>query len=180
MNVVIALVVAAGIGVALSAPVGVLAVVVFLGLIRLRGYLIPGTPTITRRYLPDRVLEGFGKPPSIESTIETVTPEELTTVLIAADIAANRGGEFRVTSSFREGWNDRLSSDDAGEPGVDEVESILGADDVERLDDISFVLDGRKRVRWESAAALAADVAAAAELRTRLDGWERLETDERR
>lgn len=42
------------------------AVAVLVGgtvVIYLRGYLVPGTPTITRRYFPDRVLKWFGKAP---------------------------------------------------------------------------------------------------------------------
>lgn len=40
---------------------GAIAVVVSVGLIYLRGYLIPGTPTLTKRYLPPTVLRWFGK-----------------------------------------------------------------------------------------------------------------------
>jgi len=57
---------------------------------------------------------------------------------------------------------------------------MLGADEIRQLGDASYVLDGRTQVRWESTAALAADVAAAAELRTRLEGWDALAVDERR
>lgn len=42
---------------------GFLAVVVSVGLISLRGYLVPGTPTLTKRYLPATVLRWFGKDP---------------------------------------------------------------------------------------------------------------------
>ena len=51
----------------LAAPLGPVAVaVVFaasMGSIYFRGYLIPGTPTLTKRYLPAPVLEAFGKEP---------------------------------------------------------------------------------------------------------------------
>ncbi len=129
VNVALSLALATGIGAAVSPPVGVLALGVSLALVRFRGYLVPGTPTLTRRYLPERVLERFGKSPTSEPTAETVTPAELERVLTAAG---------------------------------------------------TFELEGRRRVRWESAAALAADAAAAAELESRIDGWNRLEADERR
>jgi len=52
----------------LAAPLGPVAVaVVFLGSmgsIYYRGYLIPGTPRLTKRYLPDPILELFDKGPS--------------------------------------------------------------------------------------------------------------------
>ncbi|WP_222915442.1 hypothetical protein [Natrinema sp. SYSU A 869] len=42
---------------------GVLAVGVSIALIYLRGYLVPGTPTLTKRYLPPEILRWFGKEP---------------------------------------------------------------------------------------------------------------------
>ncbi|WP_222919593.1 hypothetical protein [Natrinema sp. SYSU A 869] len=180
VNVIIALALAAGLGVAVSALAGTLAFAVSLVLIGLRGYLIPGTPTITRRYLPERVLERFGKSTEAGPTIETVSPEELTTVLIAAGILTDQGDEIRLAAAFETRWDDRLANDGAADSSTDEIESMLGATEVDRLDETSFVLDGQKQVRWESSAALIADVAAAPGLRTRIDGWTELEVDERR
>lgn len=42
---------------------GVLALGFSIGLIYLRGYLIPGTPTLTKQYLPPEILRWFGKDP---------------------------------------------------------------------------------------------------------------------
>ncbi|ELZ16284.1 hypothetical protein C478_03707 [Natrinema thermotolerans DSM 11552] len=42
---------------------GLVAVGVSIALIYLRGYLVPGTPTLTKRYLPPAVLRWFGKDP---------------------------------------------------------------------------------------------------------------------
>ncbi|WP_254525452.1 hypothetical protein [Natrinema caseinilyticum] len=42
---------------------GAVAVGVSIALIYLRGYLVPGTPTLTKRYLPPEVLRWFGKEP---------------------------------------------------------------------------------------------------------------------
>lgn len=52
--------------------VGGLSVVV----IYLRGYLVPGTPELTKRYLPNRVLRWFDKHPT-ESETETETWETI-------------------------------------------------------------------------------------------------------
>ena len=46
---------------------GYAAFILSLGLIYLRGYLVPGTPALTKRYLPPEVLRWFGK----ESQLET-------------------------------------------------------------------------------------------------------------
>lgn len=50
---------------------------VSVGLIYLRGYLVPGTPTLTKRYLPPAVLRWFGKEPELEtrSGLGTVSGE---------------------------------------------------------------------------------------------------------
>ncbi|SEQ79360.1 hypothetical protein [Natrinema salaciae] len=42
---------------------GLLAIGISIALIYLRGYLVPGTPTLTKRYLPPEVLRWFGKDP---------------------------------------------------------------------------------------------------------------------
>jgi hypothetical protein len=44
-----------------SLPLGVAVATVSLAAIYLRGYLVPGTPELTKRYLPERVLAWFGK-----------------------------------------------------------------------------------------------------------------------
>ncbi|MFD1564701.1 hypothetical protein ACFR99_14260 [Haloarchaeobius amylolyticus] len=180
VNVAIAVVLAVATAVVVSVPVGVLVLAVALALVRLRGYLIPGTPTLTRRYLPERALALVGKSPSSGPTVETVSPDDLTTVLAAAGVATASGDAVELTPDFRRRWNERLASDDALEPSAATIGLLFGADEVDRLDDVSFVLDGQQRVRWESIAALAADVPAAAALRSRIDGWDDLAVDERR
>jgi hypothetical protein len=54
-------------------PLAVGFAVIALGSIALRGYLVPGTPTLTKRYFPDRVLALFDKEPA--PTIENRTIE---------------------------------------------------------------------------------------------------------
>lgn len=56
--------------------------------IYLRGYLVPGTPALTRRYLPDRVLAAFDKRPNEPAT---EVPEEM------RRIAASRAQNGEVT-----------------------------------------------------------------------------------
>jgi len=45
---------------------GAVAFGISVGLIYFRGYLVPGTPTLTKRYLPPKVLQWFGKDPELE------------------------------------------------------------------------------------------------------------------
>lgn len=42
---------------------GAVAACISIGLIYLRGYLVPGTPTLTKQFMPPAVLRWFGKPP---------------------------------------------------------------------------------------------------------------------
>ena len=77
LNVAIAVVAAALLG-RRSRRAGGAAFLAALGLVYLRGYLVPGTPTLTRRYLPDSVLAAFGKQP-----VEEDVPEEMRQIAAA-------------------------------------------------------------------------------------------------
>ncbi|WP_411966128.1 hypothetical protein [Haloferax sp. YSMS24] len=46
---------------------GYISFAVSLGLIYFRGYLVPGTPALTKRYLPREILRWFGKEPELET-----------------------------------------------------------------------------------------------------------------
>ena len=49
-----------------SKPAGIVVAAVSVAMIYLRGYLVPGTPELTKRYLPPTVLDWFGKSPGPE------------------------------------------------------------------------------------------------------------------
>jgi hypothetical protein len=72
VNVAITVVGAAAVAL-VSVPAAAVAAGVGLATIYFRGYLVPGTPTLTRRYFPDRLLRLFGKGPesSPEVTVDT-------------------------------------------------------------------------------------------------------------
>ena len=184
VNVAIAVVLAAGIAAALSPLVGAVAVVLFLAVIGLRGYLVPGTPTLTRRYLPERVLARFGKSTAERPTIETADLEDAVEALAAADVVTRRSDGLELTSAFRRRWRERLLDERADgtlpPPDATDVAALCETDDVEVRGDGAVEIDGRRLVRWASDAALAADVAADRELRTTLEGWAALDADARR
>ena len=60
LNLVIAAALAVAVGV-VFVPAGAAVLAMSLVVIYLRGYLVPGTPTLTKRYLPERVLAWFDK-----------------------------------------------------------------------------------------------------------------------
>jgi hypothetical protein len=77
---------------------GLLAVGISVALIYLRGYLVPGTPALTKRYLPPEVLRWFGKEPE----------PDVASGLGGVDPAADTGD----VTSFNEA--EALDTDDAG------------------------------------------------------------------
>ncbi|TYL40145.1 hypothetical protein CV102_00765 [Natronococcus pandeyae] len=182
VNVTIAIGLAIGLAVAVSGTVGALAFVAFLAVIYLRGYLIPGTPALTRRYLPRRILEWFGKLSDQRPTIETADLEPAVDALSTASVVSRQGNELELTREFRDRWRDRIESE-SGEtalPNAAAVAAMFDADEVELRGDATVEIDGRRLVRWPSVTALAADVAADRELRGELEGWTDLDPDDRR
>lgn len=172
--------------------VGLFALAVFAGLIYLRGYLVPGTPTLTKRYLPARALALFGKDAPVEATVlepsTAVTAADADTgsdsepafdtadPLVAAGVLQRDGGDERegdpaLTPTFRDAWRERTDGLLDREVDAEDVRAAFAADDASAVGDLSFVLDGNRSVRWGSEAALAADVAAAVLLGERLSDW---------
>lgn len=173
VNLVILAVVSAGFWVVLGPAVGV--VVFALGgvVVYARGYLVPGTPVLTQRYLPVSVLRLFGKEPIVSRGGElSATGTADGSTLVAAGVLTDDGPPPSLTEAFRTAW--LAETGDVLGTGVDAaaVREAFAVDGASRTSAISFVLDGRASVRWESTAALAADVAAASLLEEVVDGWD--------
>lgn len=181
-----ALFVIAGRGTEQAVLSGGVVVAASAGLIYLRGYLIPGTPTLTKRYMPPWLLRLFGKAPDpVRDDRGNVDVESF---LLKADVIGEcpDRDDLCLAESFEAAWRDRIDAmrdGDSGEP----IDPGIG-DFVERgevngeidLDDVTFeerggsyvaTLDGRRVATWESRPAYLADAAAAAELRSRSPGW---------
>ncbi|AHF98921.1 hypothetical protein HALLA_08640 [Halostagnicola larsenii XH-48] len=110
---------------------GVLALGCSIGLIYLRGYLIPGTPTLTKRYLPPAILRWFGKDPepvvasglassdastTIEESASETEADELTESTSAAGSSTDTGATPTQTDAETNGHgseSDEESADDA-------------------------------------------------------------------
>lgn len=78
-----------------------------LGAIHLRGYLVPGTPTLTKRYFPDRVLRWFDKEPTstaipVDGNGETIRVDPEQVLLDARAVTPCEGGtDLCLQSDFR-------------------------------------------------------------------------------
>lgn len=156
---------------------GALSLVAAAAAIYLRGYLVPGTPTFTKRYVPSWLLRRFGKAP-IVATAPAANGGSHRPLEAAGVLRRTDAGPV-LTPPFADAWDERASSCHATGVTEERVAITFAAESVSRLDDTSFVLDGDTSVRWESTAALAADVAGA-ELLAEWTDWDSFDRDRRR
>lgn len=172
-----------------SPPLGALAFAGSLALVYLRGYLVPGTPTFTKRYLPDQVLRLFDKVPEEEfpatdlNESEPIDPEEL---LVEADVVSpcEADDDLCLDPEFEAEWWSRIERFRGEEPNAERLAEMLEADGESvsvRSNDGAYVatVDDATVAQWESEAAFLADVAAEPLLRERLAGWADLDTQNR-
>ncbi|WP_173424920.1 hypothetical protein [Natrinema salifodinae] len=87
---------------------GLFAAGVSIALIYLRGYLVPGTPTLTKRYLPPEVLRWFGKDP-------------------VPDVASGLGAVDTASAAATGSDRDRSESDRTAGTGEDD-ETVAAGD----------------------------------------------------
>ena len=160
---------------------GVAVLATSLGAIYLRGYLVPGTPALTKRYLPPRVLRWFGKEPA--APVSPGSSIDIGETLLSAGVLVEdpEAADFVLEPEFAGAWMSRarLYAD------ADTDEALLAA--FLELDDadlqnrelgfewrgLAFVARlGTERIgRWESRSAFVADMAAADILARRWEGW---------
>lgn len=182
-NVGIALVVSAGLWLFWE-PLAPAFLVVALAAIYLRGYLVPGTPELTKRYFPDRVLRWFDKDPvgteaPVAGSEADFDPEPVLLDAGAVEFCMD-GEDLCATEEFETDW--RREVERLREEGDLEARlaDLLGADPgevaVEERDSFCLVRRGEQSVaRWESKAALLADLAAIPGLDDRYAGWDDLD-----
>ncbi|MCL9818435.1 hypothetical protein [Natronocalculus amylovorans] len=160
------------VAVAIISPLAAVPVVAgSLAAIYVRGYLVPGTPELTKRYLPTAVLELFGKAPEDTETWETIermeyakenaiNPEEFLIEVGAVEPCMD-GMDICLTESFAGNLADRFET--YRSTGVSN-ESLAALFDVSEddltIEDRSYpaVTVNRRVQKWPGDAALIADV----------------------
>jgi hypothetical protein len=173
-----------------------------LATIYLRGYVVPGTRTLTERYRSDRGIERLGVYPfpDVYSDDDTrTTHTDSNADLVYEDVATveaflrrhgalvERNGGLRLHPEFRAAWRDRMA-------GIEDSETLLEVAghyvfdshaastplSLARRDGRVVVsVDGRAVARWISWPAAVSDVGAAAKLADRSDRWETFDWDVR-
>jgi len=163
--------------------VGSIAFTLCVAAIYLRGYLVPGTPTLTKRYFPDRVLAWFDKAETGRETgavteEETDAPDiDVEGELVAAGILEEKpGGDLGLTAAFAEDFREQVQRERDADADREAVADIVGIDPADlEFDEYgdAFVAHsgGRTVGRWESQAAFLADVAAGRVLPDYYDDW---------
>jgi hypothetical protein len=189
VNAVLAVVLATGLSVLLTPLVGLLALAVSLAAIYLRGYLVPGTPELTKRYLPDRLLAWFDKAPerqpqsavTPDSPDEDLDPEEILSTVDAVEACADED-DLCLTDSFADAWDvemRRLRDADARRDALAdlfETDAVAVESDSQR---VSVFDENRPLATWPSAGALVADLAADEVLVARAPEWAGLAPERR-
>jgi hypothetical protein len=155
----------------------------------LRGYLVPGTPTLTKRYFPDWLLALFDKGPesgsdgfATDGTVEPgdaadIDPERL---LASAGVieACPDVDDVCLDPAFRDRWEEAIAGVSGEAAQREALVEALGMEGEVSFDDYGSALaasvDGQFVGQWESRAALVADLAAARALPEWVDGWEGL------
>ena len=203
VNAVIA-VVLAGVLAAIQPAVGALALVVAAGAIYLRGYLVPGTPELTKRYFPPWLLAAFGKAPppagagantnanaagAGDAPTSDAEAEGTETLLLEAGVVeeCEEEDDLCLTADFETAWWRRIRA-----VRGDETRAKAGLADSLGVDPgalafetteghFAVAFEGDRIGRWPSRAVFYADLAAEPTLAEWAEGWagldERLRTE---
>jgi hypothetical protein len=183
-------VVLAGAAAVVSPVAGAVVLALSAGAIWLRGYLVPGTPELTKRYMPLWLLDAFGKAPEPARTGEGDIDPEATLREAGAIAECADVDDLCLTDGFAEAWYDRMDRLQGDESRQKEVlVELVGMapeelyfDQGDRSGTVYVRVgddDGEELGFWMSRAAAVADMAAALELRDRWPGWRELDFDER-
>ncbi|SNR55079.1 hypothetical protein [Halorubrum vacuolatum] len=182
LNACLAILIAVGVGV-VSIPAAVIVLVFSAGVIALRGYLIPGTPTLVT-YLPESVHDAIGaehditRSSGVQSDAEE--PIDIETILLSANVVIDcpEEDDLCLTDAYRAAWDLEIGKLD-DEAVRNRLATTLAVDgdeiELEADDDGLFVrIEGVRAGGWPSRPAFLADLTSQALLETWVPDWESL------
>jgi len=186
VNFVVAVGLAVLVGGLFAPDIGLGVLVVATGAIYVRGYLVPGTPTLTKRYAPDFVLGAFGKGPTLTSSNGDKPVRDLEALLRDEGLVREcpSGTDLCLDPAFRDAWHARMGEIGSPESNRRLVASMLGVDPSgvafrETADAFVVRADQHRVGEWPAAVAFAADLASTDLLPEWMDSWERLSAQRR-
>jgi hypothetical protein len=161
-------------------PVGLTAGVAVFGLsmltIYLRGYLVPGTPELTKQYFPPWLLSLFGKDPAEdEPVIASIDPER--ELLNAGALEeCKEVDDLCLTEAFRVDWDSEIRRLRENRTDRKQLLELLDVDESnvefqEHGDAFQAFVDGTPVGTWESEAAYLADLGGALALQEYHPNW---------
>jgi hypothetical protein len=186
VNILLAIFLAVGVSILLTPLVGFLALAVSLAVIYLRGYLVPGTPELTKRYFPDWLLAWFDKGPErqpepVDSPDDGLDPEAILSRVDAVEPCADED-DLCLTDSFAAAWDGEIRRLRDADAQHDALAELFDADSV-AVDSsrtrVSVAGDGAHLATWPSEGALVADLAADEVLSARATEWARIAPEQR-
>lgn len=147
----------------------------------LRGYLIPGTPTLTERYVPDWILVHFDKSPL--DPVTDVNPEEVLTDALVLTPCEDED-DVCLADAFADSWHSEITTLRAEGAEQTAIADHLDLDPESVTfeshgDAYAARADGRRIGQWESQAALVADLATVRVLPDWIPAWERFSAEAR-
>lgn len=161
----------------------------FLTVIYLRGYLVSGTPQLTKRYFPERVLRWFDKAPEradagLIGATDEVERIDSGPILLEADVLefTPAGTDLQLTEEFQTEWGEHMEAV-RGSSYELQLARVLSANedvDPEGLEvwtedrNVTAFRDDTPVAVWTSEAALIADAAAVPLLQERLSDWKHM------
>ena len=153
--------------------------------IYLRGYLVPYTPAITKRYLPDRLLRWFEKSSS-GRPIDAADPFDVERFLLESELLEECGhvNDWCLDDAFSDRWHDAMADFDDERARKQAIATLFDIDP-DRLELVAFEeatavrIDDRTIGQWESDAAFLAEVAADRVLPQFVSEWSSLQVGER-
>ncbi|WP_244531592.1 hypothetical protein [Halogranum amylolyticum] len=157
-----------------------------IAVIYLRGYLVPGTPMLTKRYFPDQVLAWFDKEPTqtfhVYGDIKDVDAEDILRRADALEVCAG-GDDLCLSPRFSEAWHQQVErlEIDAPERTLADLLDVPSARLTTQNRGRSFVatVDGNQVGQWESRAAFVADMTAERALSELTRGWNDVPVEQR-
>lgn len=185
LNIALAAVVAGAVAL-VSVPAAVPIAIVAVALIYFRGYLVPGTPALTKRYLPDRILARFGKAAVSERLEAGDIDPGVVLVATGALVDYPKAPDVSLDPAFAAELRERTVDLRRGDE--DHRQQVIAAvldvafediDVVPSESSCSVFLGDEQLGTWESPAALDTDLAAMELLAERGSPWDRLDVSAR-